>query len=125
MIPLVALNKEHVSPDVDWSDFMLSYCQRMRVYLYDLPSRSGHDELLDSAIKCVASGLRWLLSGSERPAEMDAKTLALYGEALRRLQLALQDPVESKSSHTLCATQLLFLFEVSTLMQLALRLAEH
>lgn len=119
MIPMLALNNENSVPGVNWSDFMLSYCQRVRVYLYDLPSRTGHDELLDSAISCVSSGLKWLLSGSERPAEMDSKTLALYGEALKRLQQALDDSVESRSAHTLCATQLLFLFEVGTCIPLS------
>lgn len=90
---------------------MLSYSQRIRVFIYDLPGRTGYHEALDAAVKCVASALRHLVYGSAQAAS-DTQTLALYGDALRKLQSSLNDPNDSRSAHTLCATQLLFLYEV-------------
>lgn len=113
LIPLAATVDKYSSSQLDYFGFMLSYSQRIRVFIYDLPGRTGYHEALDAAVKCVASALRHLVYGSAQ-ASSDAQTLELYGDALRKLQSSLNDPNDSRSAHTLCATQLLFLYEVSS-----------
>lgn len=114
LLPLVSSLRPITSSTTRWHDYMLSCCGRSQDYVLEIPMRSGHSKVLDSAIDCVASTLRWRLS--ERPREVNPPTTVsvLYGSALRQLQDALEDPKESLSTLTLCATQLLFLVEVSS-----------
>lgn len=95
----------------DWAACMRSYSQRMNTYVFELPMRTGYHPVLDGAVKCVAAALRCRLTKGMETTPFGLETLQFYDSALKTLQRALDDPVESMSSHTLCATQLLFLFE--------------
>lgn len=85
-----------------------------------LPSRAGHNLALDAAAGCVAAAVRNACETSA-VAQTDClfiekantKTLKLYAYALQCLQRAVNDPEQSVSSETLCATELLCYFEVS------------
>lgn len=87
--------------------------------LAHLPRRAGHKPVLDSAVRCFASGIRdvWEQNQSSRSAwelvdSWSIRSLALYMPAISKLQHALQDPVESLSAETLCAAVLLCAFDV-------------
>lgn len=83
------------------------------LYVFGLPRRTGHEPALDTAIKCVASILRRRRSSRDPSADGPPPgALAQYGDALRRLQDALNDTGRSRSAETLGATILLLLFEV-------------
>lgn len=93
-------------------DKMLSFCQRLEAFIFALPMRAGHIPILDSAVACVAAGLRWRVATKAQEPMLKRIALNLYGNTLNGLQPALKNPDESLSSETLCTTQLLFLFEV-------------
>jgi hypothetical protein len=79
-------------------------------YVTHVPCRLGHEVALDHAVQCVVAAFHALHSQSSSK----QKTLSLYMCALKSLQQAIDDPERSLSAETLCATQLLCLFEVST-----------
>lgn len=97
-----------------WNVSIFSHAQRFCAYLTHIPCRAGHDEALDSAVKCVASALRWRYAVAASKADLSPprKLLIYYGDALRDLQAAVNDPVRSLSAETLSASALLFLFQV-------------
>lgn len=81
------------------------------IFLQFLPARSGHSSALDSTVDCVVGALRDLL----RPQQSRnwSATYSAYGRALQQLQASLNDPSRCQAAETLCATQLLGIFEVS------------
>lgn len=79
-------------------------------YLSYLPSRYGHGSCLDHATDCVVARLRQMVSPATHYDE--ARVVSLYVKALKSLQLALDDPSQCLQPETLCATELLTLFEV-------------
>lgn len=97
-----------------WNMAIFSHAQRFCAYLYHIPCRAGHDQALDSAVKCVASALRWRYAVAATKEDLlpPQKLLVYYGEALRDLQVAVNDPIKSLSAETLGASALLFLFQV-------------
>lgn len=102
------------SSTMRWHDYMLSCCGRFQDYVFEIPMRAGYSMVLDCAIECAASTLNWRLSGRLAEAKTPPDTVCvLYGRALKQLQSALKSQEDSTSTLTLCATQLLFLVEVS------------
>lgn len=85
-------------------------CSQLAIYLDFLPSRSGYSMALDSAILCLVAGLHDVAKPAAQRAS--AKTLASYSRALHYLQRSLGHSTQRYSSETLCATQLLGIFEV-------------
>lgn len=86
-------------------------------YFDFLPSRFGHDACLDDAARCVAARVRqWMLSPTAIP---DDGVLLLYSKALHSLQKALDDSNTNLEANILCATELLAIYEVSLLFDLA------
>lgn len=90
-------------------------------YMQHLPRTCGHNELLDSSMRCVAEALRiqcmkmpqYEHSVTDVVSSKRYKTmLVFYSAALAQLQLALNDPERSVAVETLCATILLYAFEV-------------
>lgn len=97
-------------------------------YLTHLPPRSGHNIALDTAVECVAVAVRKLWTqhlapqGSppmtfdeSAPLQLnreDADILVPYTKALQALQQALNSPIESTSSETMCAAALICYLEV-------------
>lgn len=115
LAPSLATATHTVEPSADWYEFIRARVRELTSYIFYLPSRSGHDNALDSAIRCTASGFReFAQSGSDSLSlfRTGEKSVALYTSALRELQTALQDPKRSTSAEVLCATELLCIFEV-------------
>lgn len=79
-----------------------------------IPSRYGHVQLLRHATDCVIAKLQYLSQPEEdRSPKGDLKALMHYQKALKALQEALLDEREWAKPETLCATQLLGIFEVN------------
>ncbi|KAM0461401.1 hypothetical protein ACHAPV_004105 [Trichoderma viride] len=77
-----------------------------------IPSRYGHVQLLRHATDCVIAKLQYLSQPEEnRSPKGDLKALMHYQKALQALQEALLDEREWAKPETLCATQLLGIFE--------------
>ncbi|KAL7801535.1 hypothetical protein V8C43DRAFT_137208 [Trichoderma afarasin] len=77
-----------------------------------IPSRYGHVSLLRHATDCVIAKLQYLSQREEdRSPKGDLKALMHYQKALKALQHALLDEREWAKPETLCATQLLSIFE--------------
>lgn len=87
--------------------------QGSRKLLLHIPSRYGHVSSLSYATDCVVAMLRQLVcppGGSSENAE--AAVLLCYARALGALKIALNDKTESTTAETLCAIELLGIFEV-------------
>lgn len=89
-------------------------------YLNFLPSRAGENIAMDAAVQCLAAAARLhyahdLSVRSSQTTELNDPRVVLRHNihALNCLRQALNDPIESVSSETLCATALLCCFEVS------------
>ncbi|PNP53544.1 hypothetical protein THARTR1_06238 [Trichoderma harzianum] len=77
-----------------------------------IPSRYGHVSLLRHATDCVIAKLQYQSQREEdRSPKGDVKALMHYQKALKALQHALLDEREWAKPETLCATQLLGIFE--------------
>lgn len=84
-----------------------------------IPSRYGHVQLLRHATDSVIAKLQYLSQPEEnRSPKGDLKALMHYQKALQALQEALLDEREWAKPETLCATQLLGIFEVNTTLQI-------
>lgn len=101
---------QSLSPITSVTGYILSRGKPVGLYLDFLPGRTGFSQALDSAVDCVVCALRDIL----RPALLKnlGTTLSSYGKALKHLQSALDDPAQYSLAETLCATQLLGIFEV-------------
>lgn len=78
-----------------------------------IPSRYGHVSLLRHATDCVIAKLQYESQPVEHRSPInDVKALSHYQRALKALQQALLDEREWAKPETLCATQLLGIFEV-------------
>ena len=86
-----------------------------RTFISYVPSRYGQVPCLTLAVDCVVAKMRHLLSGSS-PGNSPTLYVALgsYNKALRAVQAALNDTVSRMSPETLCAIELLGIFEVRT-----------
>ncbi|KAL7967964.1 hypothetical protein HDV63DRAFT_396082 [Trichoderma sp. SZMC 28014] len=77
-----------------------------------IPSRYGHVQLLRHATDCVIAKVQYISQPEEnRSPKGDLKALMHYQKALQALQEALLDEREWAKPETLCATQLLGIFE--------------
>lgn len=87
--------------------------EQLSPYIRHLPSRSGYNASLDSAVKCVTAAFRrlFLTLPSERTTSL-RHARKLYEKALRRLQSGIEDPKSCIQSETLCAIDLMCIFEV-------------
>lgn len=83
--------------------------QKQWSYLSYIPTRYGHVQCLSQATDCVVARLRWMVSSGYYADE--TTVLSLYTKALKSLQVALNDPQQCVQPETLCATELLTLFE--------------
>lgn len=113
--------KSQIGNTRQFSPFALSGGRDLVSYMHYLPQTCGGGGVLDIATSCVAQAVRKLctehfqlrLHPSEASEQDETRHLqALYAEALKRLQLALQDSECSLQVETLCATILLCTFEV-------------
>lgn len=87
--------------------------QGSRKLLLHIPSRYGHVPSLSYATDCVVAMLRQLVcpsGGSSTNAEVGV--LLCYARALGALKIALNHKTESTTAETLCAIELLGIFEV-------------
>ena len=84
------------------------HCRQWSYFSY-IPSRYGHFACLDDAVQCVAKRVRCWIEGDLCA---DPSVLSLYTKALNSLQSALNDPVLYAKAETLCATELLSIYEV-------------
>lgn len=74
-----------------------------------VPSRIGNNQTLDAAISCLVQGYHSLIRQwpiDRKPQDDDA-----YLNALRKLQLSLDDPRERNSAETLCGALVLATYE--------------
>ncbi len=85
-------------------------CRQWSYFSY-VPSRFGHCACLDDATRCVASRVRLWVKGE---VNLNAETLSLYTKALDSLQVAINDPCLCVMPETLCATELLSIYEVNS-----------
>ena len=81
-------------------------------FLTEVPARVGHHAALDSAVTCIISAHRSLIQNHITESEVTAG-YDKYVEALISLREAIEDPVQSTSSETLCATIVMGMYEVS------------
>lgn len=114
-IHLGRLAIKHVSAIATLSNFMLSPDNEQSSYIFHIPQRLGHDITLDDAARCVIAAFREIRDSHSSPDSKGSASLSLYTRALRSLQHALDDPTRSRSAETLCAAELLCIFEVSIL----------
>jgi hypothetical protein len=77
-------------------------------YLSFVPQHYGHTAALDNAFRSLVTAARSRLVAADN----DDKTLVSYGRALRSLQAAVGDPVESQTPEILCAVSMLALSQV-------------
>lgn len=85
-----------------------------RKLLCFISSRYGYVSSLSHATDCVVAKLQQMIQPLKyRPAaEVEANVLLHYTKALRALQVALDDETQRTTAETLCATELLGVFEV-------------
>lgn len=116
LVQLISVSNTRTSTNKDHygrPDLPFAMSQRSALlYVFSLPRRTGHEPALDMAIRCVATILRRRRSRDPSIKGPPPGALMLYGEALRKLQEALNDKTRSRSAETLGATILLLLFEV-------------
>ena len=87
--------------------------QGSRKLLLHIPSRYGYVSSLSHATDCVVAKLQQLMSPSgDVPTNSEAKVLFHYTKALGALKIALGDEKERTTAETLCAIELLGIFEV-------------
>lgn len=114
LIPLAARLTPNATASraVDFeTQYHLSRVRNLASYLFELPRMAGHSPTLDNTIECVVAALR---NQFMPPNGLDErKALLLYTRSLRDLQLAVRDPKLCLAGETLCATQLLCIYEVS------------
>ncbi|KAH8801391.1 hypothetical protein F5884DRAFT_806472 [Xylogone sp. PMI_703] len=79
-------------------------------YLRELPRRYGYSACLDSAIDCVAERIRESFLLVATPPKSNSR--ALYIKALQSLRLSLSTPKNCITAETLCASELLVLWEL-------------
>ena len=117
--PVVSARDSHpkiFSPQDAKAQFMMTRSKRLGSFIFHIPARSGRNTTLDSAVACVAAALREFCASEATPLHFvcSSKSLSLYGVALHNLHTALADPELSVKAETLCATELLGVFEVCT-----------
>lgn len=104
----------HLIPDPDQAA-ELSWLSQSggRKFLSFIPSRYDHVPSLRCATDCIIAKLEQLMLPVERrTAQSSIPVLLRYQSALRELQRALDNEADRASAETLCATQLLGVFEV-------------
>lgn len=77
-----------------------------------VPSRYGQTPSLTYAVDCVVERLRWIVNLNRIPKE-DSAVASRYVKALKCLQSALDDAEQCLTPETLCAVELLGIFEVT------------
>lgn len=100
--------------------YMGSMAKLRNSYMAFLPAMAGYEIALDKAVQCVAAALREIYCKREYPSSsLQARwqSVNLYIEALKHLQVAINDRRRSVSSEILCATLLLCFYEVSNLIR--------
>ena len=102
----------HLIPEESRTRAILSIRQPGdRKLLTFIPSRYHHAAPLRHATDAVLSKLRCMISPCEGQQNCDPGTLIHYNRALRSLQGALRSDKECMTAETLCATELLSVFE--------------
>lgn len=91
---------------------MPPYIKTRRVLSF-IPSRYGHVSSITHATDCLIAGFSYIVqSGGKLSPTLDLATLRAYARALRSLQEAIDDEELRMTPETLCAAELLGLFEV-------------
>lgn len=103
---LASLLISHLSPETYGSCNLESFSGR---YFFHIPSRIGHNDGLDSAVKCICKSHSMFLK--HVPRDMNFMR-SLYLDAIGHLQDALGRPNAEYNPEILCASMLLRLFEV-------------
>lgn len=102
----------NTSAAMSLSNHTLCPKQEQSSYIFHIPCRLGHDDVLDDAAGCVYAAFRELNTAGRPRLSHSTTSIALYTRALRSLQRALYDAKRSRTAETLCATALLGIFEV-------------
>lgn len=87
-------------------------CRQWSYFNY-LPKHYGESACLDDAVHCIAVRVRRYLKGSD--VVPDRSVMHYYTTALRSLQSSLDDPARRLDPDVLCATEILAIYEVHTL----------
>lgn len=100
-------------------DIRKSIFSKVELLPASLPSQASYGNTLDTAVKCVATGLRkaWSQKTAIQSRQVfltpwSAESLQLYIPAVSALRHALEDPDESVAAETLLAALLLCCFDV-------------
>ncbi|KAI4186875.1 MAG: hypothetical protein LQ346_005606 [Caloplaca aetnensis] len=115
VLDLSGLAPLHISPATTQpirerpSRFLDLIRSRQWSYFSYLPWLYGNTTSLDDAICCVAARVRQWITDPGRPTD---RVLALYAQAVRSLQRALDDPAQRFHPDVLCATQILSIFQM-------------
>lgn len=76
-------------------------------FLHELPRRLGSSRALDAAVKTLVTAYPYFHGRGFPP-----RVFANFGSSLRALRECLSDPVEARSSNTLCAVYLIIICQV-------------
>jgi hypothetical protein len=100
-----------------WTDVSASAGQLEKNKLLSfIPSRYGRATALTHATDCVVAKLRLMMLPVEYvSAASEATVLMHYSKALSALQASLNDEAQRMTPETLCATELLGIYEVKTM----------
>ena len=79
-------------------------------FLLQVPTRLGLNQALDAAAGALVASHRRFCAGYHTP---DRETLFRQSLALTALNRSLNDPVQAKSSETLCAVMIMSIQQVS------------
>lgn len=109
-ISQISLRPQVDDPSASLPGFVGTQDSRLSFYVDHLPARLGHSDTMDSAVDAVANAMRDLFKPSAN--RTSSRTFYLYAKALKHLQLSLQSSKDCFTPETLCATQLLGIFEV-------------
>ncbi|KAL8787923.1 MAG: hypothetical protein Q9213_001950 [Squamulea squamosa] len=115
VLDLSALTALHISRAIaqplqdDPSQLIQILRRREWSYFSYMPWRYGFTQCLDDAICCVAARVRQWITSPGKPTD---QVLVLYSRAVRSLQAALNDPSQRMQADVLCATEVLWIFEL-------------
>lgn len=78
-------------------------------FIIDIPRRLGSNAALDATSDAFVASFTGFRSGRREP---DTKVLRLHGKALKALRSCLEERTTAQASETLCAIQLIMIYQV-------------
>jgi hypothetical protein len=110
----IKINSQTGDVSLELTDGICPLLRKMQNSFFSyLPQRYGHSDCLDASIECALARVRQILT--PKSDNWDGIVMKLYIKALRDLRTALQCPKQRLASETLCATELLGIYEVPLL----------